>query len=326
MKYRFSKKLMALLIFVVMAFMLVGCDREKDDKKPLIVCSIFPEYDWLINVLGDRAGDFDIKLLLDKETDLHSYQPVAADIAAIIDSDVLIYVGGEADQWISEALSRNKIKKDKIVIKLLDELGENALSEELIEGMQHDVFDRNHDEEELDEHIWLSVENAIIASRVIADKIMEKYPEKDGIKASAEKYIGELTDLNQKYFEFSKVVGDDYIIVADRFPFIYLAKSLGLKYYAAFSGCSADSEASFKTVTFLADKLENAKIKNMFVLENSDTKLAKTISDTANVSAGRVYVLDSMQYITDRSRQSDYSYIKAMEYNLDILGKAFAGR
>lgn len=330
MKHSLLKKLLTCLLAVTFVMTICGCSKRRDEDRPLIVCSIYPEYDWLINVLGDEKDRFDIKLILNGETDLHSYQPVASDIAAIIDCDVLIYVGGEADRWIDEALLCEGSKKDRTVINLLEVLGERVLDEEHVEGMQESIFGHHHKEdedehshdEEPDEHVWLSVDNAIIFTKAIRDVLSSKYGELYDFGPNAETYISRLEELKGKYSDLALQI-DDYIIVADRFPFAYLADSLGLKYYAAFSGCSSDSEANFRTVTFLADKLNESKHKNVFILENSDKRLANSIISAAGAGSGRIFVLDSMQSISSEGKKSGYSYVKAMEYNLSVLKEAF---
>lgn len=320
------------LILIAGSCILTGCGSKKENKKPLIVCSIYPEYDWLVNVLGECKDDYEIRLILNGDTDLHSYQPVARDIAQIIDCEMLIYVGGEGDSWIEDALNSNKLPADKQIIKLLDEIGENALDEEIVEGMDdahgHDD-DGDDDEKELDEHIWLSVSNAELATKVISDRLGLISPEKaDVFSKNCEEYISKLEELNKGYKELAKVIAADeqeagakQIIVADRFPFRYLVDSLSLNYYAAFSGCSADSEASFRTVSFLAEKLKESSSKKLYVLENSDKRLAESIIKTSELDSVETLMLDSMQMASEMSKKADYCYIKAMEYNLQMLEK-----
>lgn len=312
-----KKKILTLLI-LLLALSLAACG-QKAKEKPLILCSIYPEYDWLMNVLGDEAKNFDVKVILDGDTDLHSYQPVARDIADIINCDLLIYVGGEGDAWIDEALSKNKQPEGKLVINLLEELGELALSEEVTEGMQEGLFS-HEEEEELDEHVWLSINNAIYSSKLIATSLAKLAPDRaTAFEANCQAYTDKLEALNKNYMALKEELSDQTIIVADRFPFRYLVNDLDLKYYAAFSGCSADSEASFKTVTFLADKLKETESKKLFVLENSDNRLAESIFTAADITDGQVLVLDSMQSKNGRPDGDEYSYFIAMENNYRVL-------
>ena len=56
--------------------------------------------------------------------DLHSYQPTAGDIANIADANLFVYVGGESDEWVDDALEE-KTNKDMKVINMMQTLGDD---------------------------------------------------------------------------------------------------------------------------------------------------------------------------------------------------------
>lgn len=318
------------LISIVLAAMLclaafAGCSGGSvaDDGKLNIVTTIFPEYDWVKNITNG-ADDVDIKLLLDNGADLHNYQPTAEDLVKISSCDVFIYVGGESDKWVDDAL-KDAVNKDMIVIDLLDELGAHAKEEEEVEGMQTEAEENEEEEEEpeYDEHVWLSLKNASTLCGKISDKLCEADEKNSDIYSkNTEEYLKSLSELDKKYQAVRDGAKYDTLIFADRFPFRYLTDDYNLNYYAAFSGCSAESEASFETVAFLANKLDELKLPAVMKIEGSDGKIAKTVIETSNRKNTEVLELDSMQSVTTSDVENGKTYLGIMESNLNVLEKA----
>ena len=322
-------------------------EAKTDDanKKFTVVCTIFPEYDWIRQLVGDKKDNYEITYLLDKGVDLHSYQPTAEDIAKIANCDLFVYVGGESDGWVNDALKESKNDKMQVV-NLLETLGKNVKPEEVVEGMQeedehdHDHDDKDHDdkdhdhedadhdhdheeETEYDEHVWLSLRNATALVNTLAEKLQTIDPEnKDYYAGTAADYTAKLGDLDSRYLATIKKAKVKTVLFGDRFPFRYLVDDYGLKYYAAFVGCSAETEASFETVAFLAKKTDDLKLKNVLVIENSDQKIAKKIVETTKDKNQNIVVLNSMQSITNEDIANGATYLSIMESNLKALASA----
>ena len=324
-------------------------EAKTDDanKKFSVVCTIFPEYDWIRQLVGDKKDNYEITYLLDKGVDLHSYQPTAEDIAKIANCDLFVYVGGESDGWVNDALKESKNDKMQVV-NLLETLGKNVKPEEVVEGMQeedehdhdHDHDDKDHDdkdhdhedadhdhdheeETEYDEHVWLSLRNATALVNTLAEKLQTIDPEnKDYYATTAADYTAKLGDLDSRYLATIKKAKIKTVLFGDRFPFRYLVDDYGLKYYAAFVGCSAETEASFETVAFLAKKTDDLKLKNVLVIENSDQKIAKKIVETTKDKNQNIVVLNSMQSITNEDIANGATYLSIMESNLKALASA----
>ncbi|MBO4506194.1 MAG: zinc ABC transporter substrate-binding protein [Lachnospiraceae bacterium] len=320
------RKSIAVLIVI---FMLAGCltacsgGAEKSGKKQ-VVATIFPEYDWVMNVLGDKAGDYDVTMLLDNGVDLHSFQASAQDIMKISSCDMLIYVGGESDEWIEDAIAE-AVNKDMVVINLLETLGDAVKEEEIVEGMEGEEEEEHEGEEEVeyDEHVWLSLRNA----EVIVNAIAGAFGSIDSANASvyssnAADYVGKLKDLDAKYAEAVQGASVKTVLFGDRFPFRYLTDDYGLTYYAAFVGCSAETEASFETVVFLANKVYELGLKAILTIENSDGKIAETIKNNSKNTDREIMVLDSMQATTSKDIKAGVTYLTIMEKNLEVLKKA----
>lgn len=217
------------------------------EKKISVVTTIFPQYDWTRAVIGDQAENFDLTILLDDGVDLHSYQPTVDDLIRLGSCDLFIYVGGESDAWVEDAL-KEAVNPDMIVIDLLDAMGDAAKEEEIVEGMEAEDEEGEDEEEglEYDEHVWLSLRNASVLTQTVADAIAEIDPENAEIyKANAAAYIEQLQALDAEYQAAVDGSAVKTLLFADRFPFRYLTDDYGLDYYAAFAGCSAESEASF---------------------------------------------------------------------------------
>ena len=293
------------------------------EKKLGIVCTTFPQYDWVRQILGDRVNDVDLTLLLDNGIDLHNYQPTAGDIIKIAQSDLFIYAGGESDGWVDDVLATAQNPSLKTV-NLLASV--EAKEEETVEGMQeeaHDHDEHDHDEIEYDEHVWTSMRNASVICDAIAETLEEMDPEnKEIYQTNAENYKAKLSTLDQKYQETVDTDRQNTLIFADRFAFRYLVDDYGLNYYAAFSGCSAESEASFKTVTFLAGKLDELGIKTVLTIEKSDDRIAQTVIENTKKKDQKILELNSMQSITSDEIKNGVTYLSVMEDNLKVLKEA----
>lgn len=309
-----------------------------------IVASIFPEYDWVMNILGENPADIETTMLLDKGVDLHSYQPAVDDILKVSACDLFIYVGGESDLWVKDAL-REAANPDMVVINLLDVLGDAAKEEELTEGMQDedhkadadgeektlqaDILSeingqgRDQGETEYDEHVWLSLQNAETFVNAIATAIASIDPENASVyENNAAEYCEKLSSLDQRFQDAVSKAPVKTLLFGDRFPFRYLTDDYGLTCYAAFAGCSAETEASFETITFLAQKLDELSLRYVMTTESSDQRIAETIIQNTKTKDQKILVLDSMQSVTSFDMQNGAAYLSIMESNLDTLTKA----
>ena len=325
------KKMIALLLALLMAVgMLAGCAKQNDDDtddtndKLRIVTTIFPEYDWVKAVLGDQADHADITMLLDNGVDLHSYQPTADDIVKISDCDLFLYVGGESEGWVEDAL-KNSANKDRKVINLLDVLGDSVKSEEVVEGMQeeeheHEEGEEHEHEEEADEHVWLSLKNAEVLVGTISNALQELDAENMEIYAeNADAYVKKLAALDAEY----QTVVDDAtrktVLFGDRFPFRYFADTYGLDYYAAFPGCSSESEASAKTLSFLIDKIKEEQIPVVFHTELSNEQMTDSICEA---TGAKKLLLHSCHNVSKDDFESGATYLSLMEQNVSALKEA----
>ena len=292
-------------------------------SKIKVISTIFPMYDWTREIIGNQKetnNNIDLTLLIGNGVDLHSYQPSIQDVAKISTADIFIYVGGESDAWVDDAL-KNKKNKDMVILNLMDILGDSVKEEEIIEGMEAEEECEDEDEEEIeyDEHVWLSLKNAKVICKAITDALCKK----DNANATVYKknlsaYTTQLDQLDAACSAAVKSSSKDTLIFGDRFPFRYLVDDYGLNYYAAFVGCSAETEASFKTVIFLANKINELDANYIFKLESGDGKLAKTIIQNSNKKNAQILILDSMQSVTSKQAQNT-SYLKIMNENLNVL-------
>lgn len=333
-----------LSVFALCAFS--SCKAKKIDTtgKLKVISTIFPEYDWFKNVAGEENPKIIHSLLIKSGIDLHSYQPSTKDMIDISDCDLLIYVGGESDEWIKKATA-NSTNPNQKVLNLMEILKDQVKEEELVEGMQaeeeeddedehHEEGEEHHHEEgeehhhhhdgeiEYDEHVWLSVKNAVIIVEAIKDTLCQMDSENAlTYQKNAEEYIAKLNALDAEYQAAFKNSNGKPLIFCDRFPFRYLTEDYKLPYYAAFLGCSTESEASFETVIFLANKLNELDINNVIIIENSADKIANTVIATAKRPSCNIFSLDSMQSTTLNDIFKGKTYIDTMKSNLEELKK-----
>ena len=325
------KKITALLLALFMLVgALAGCGKQNDTNqtdKLSIVTTIFPEYDWVREILGDKADNAEITMLLDNGVDLHSYQPTADDIVKISDCDLFVYVGGESDEWVEDAL-RNAANRNMKVINLLEVLGDSVKTEEIVEGMQeeeheHEDAEEHEHEEEADEHVWLSLKNAKMLVRVISKALQELDPNnKDIYAANADAYVKKLSALDAEYQAAVDAASNKTILFGDRFPFRYLVDDYGLRYYAAFVGCSAETEAGFETISFLAKRVDEWKLPCVLTIEGAQHKIAETVVRNTTAKNQRVLTMDSMQSTTSKDVKNGTTYLSVMEKNLSVLKEA----
>lgn len=359
------KKYIAGMAALVMLFtsMFSGASLA-EEKKVSVVTTIFPIYDWVREIVGDTEN-VEITLLLDNGVDLHSYQPTAQDIMKIATCDAFMYVGGESDGWVKDALAES-VNPDMVVVSLVDALGEDVRTEETVEGMQHEHEededheheededhehkedeDHEHEEDEdhgheedghdheaeVDEHVWLSLRNAEKLVTALAKALGEADPDNAAAyAANAEAYVGRLAALDAEYAAARANADFDTLLFGDRFPFRYLTEDYGLKYYAAFSGCSAESEASFETIAFLAGKVDELGLTTVLTIEGGQggaanqvhQGVAETVVQNTRAKDAKVLVMDSMQGTTGADAQGGATYLGTMEKNLEVLKQALA--
>ncbi|MBQ7766048.1 MAG: zinc ABC transporter substrate-binding protein [Lachnospiraceae bacterium] len=319
--------LIVLLCILCLTGVMTGCNTGNSaDDKITIVCTNFPLYDWTSRLLGESEAE--VILLLNNGADMHSFQPSAEEMIQIANCDMLVHIGGESDAWLEDALEANP-KEERIVVNLMDVLKEDVLEEQYVEGMQtehtheeENVCETEHDHNEAvsDEHIWLSLRMAVKSCGAIEKALCQLIPaEAEQIHNNSNSYYGELADLDQKYADMVANHADhNTVIVADRFPFLYLMEDYGLEYYAAFPGCSTESEADFETVVFLAEKVKEQENKVLFITESGTDTLANTVFDNINVT-GETAVLHSMQVVYQSDIEAGASYLGYMEENLAVL-------
>lgn len=343
MKTKIKKIIVVALLAMTMVLTACGGSVTKNNDKLKIVCTLFPQYDWTREIIGDN-DNIELILLCESGSDLHSYQPTADDIITISNCDMFIYGGGISDKWVEDTLKQAS-NKDMIVINMLDVIGDNAKKEEVVEGMEahehtHDDESSEHDEEVeeehsdsdhdhyldptgYDEHIWLSVSNAKLVCGEICTGLCKL---DDANKATYEdnltSYTSKLDELDGKYKAMVEEATFDTILVADRFPFRYLTSEYGINYYAAFVGCSSETEASFETVKFLANKTDELKLANIIVVDGSTQDVAKTVIESTSSKNQNILVLDSMQAVGKKRIDTGETYLTIMEGNLLVLSEA----
>ena len=333
MKNKITKILGITLSSLLIPFC-ASCNSTNSGDKMSIVTTIFPEYDWVMNVLGEKKDNADVTLLLDNGIDLHSYQPTPKDIVTISKCDLFIYVGGESDEWVDDAL-KQAVNKDMKVINLMETLGDAVKEEEVIEGMEEEDHDHDHEEGEehdheeeeeeveYDEHVWLSIKNAEVIVKEIGKSLADIDKENASVyTANVTSYVNSLKELDKKYADAVKAGSKDTLLFADRFPFRYLVDDYNLKYYAAFVGCSAETEASFETIKFLAGKVDELGLNVILKIESSDGGIAKTVKEATTNKNQTIMTMDSLQSASTKEYKAGRNYLSVMEQNLTVLKDA----
>lgn len=316
------KKLISVLGLSALLLNLTGCHVTQatqaiDNNKLNIVCTSFAEYDWTKELLGSHVEDINLIYLLNNGMDLHNYQPSAKDMITISECDVFIYTGGESESWVDDAL-REVINSDMQVISLMDIV--SVKEEEQKEGMQMDEQEQEENNLDYDEHVWLSVKNA----EIICDYISSVLCKIDSAHAqdyqeNLANYQEKLNNLDNNFSQMAEKSSVKTLIFADRFPFRYFADDYGFDYYAVFSGCSTETEASFETVLFLAQKIDELQANTIFKIENSSDAIAKSIIASTSEKNQNIINLNSMQSVNTEDIANGASYLSIMQENLNSL-------
>ncbi len=348
-----------LAMMLVMANVSTSSAIEEQAKKTQkdkieIVVTTFPIYDFVREIIGKGNTNFNVKIIIDNGIDLHNFQPSTEDIANISNADVFIYNGGESDLWVKKILTQ-AMNKNMKVISIMDSLGDKVKEELIVEGMEehshaghahhghkhnehkhhghkghshagHENCEHGHEHDETiyDEHVWLSLKNAVLIVKNISNELQAL----DSVNAAnyesnTKSYIDKLNELDVKHTKLLQRTRKKHMVLfADRFPFRYLMDDYGIAYYAAFPGCSAETEASFETVIFLAKKINELNLKNIFIIDNSTNNIAKTVIQSSNNKDANILSLNSLQTVTAKELEEGVSYLAIMEENLLKLHKA----
>lgn len=324
------KKIIACLMACFAVFAFSACSLNKSGapdskgKEPLkIICTNFASYDFVRQIVGDKA---EVTMLLKPGAEAHSYEPSPKDIQAIGKSDLFVYTGGDSDEWVDGMLS--SIDKSKLkTLKMMDTV--KLYEEEMSEGMQEEEHEHHHDDKdhhdgeegpEMDEHVWTSPANAIQIVKALTETISGL--DKDNAQTyqkNAEAYIAKLEKLDKDFHDVIDHAKRKEIIVGDRFPFLYFAKEFGLTYYAAFPGCSTDTEANPATIAFLVDKVKEDHIPVVFHIEMSNEQMSKAI---AEATGAKNELLNAVHNVSDEEFKKGVTYIDLMNHNVKVLKEA----
>ena len=287
-------------------------DTKKDDGKLNIVTTIFPPYDFAKNVGGEYVN---VSMLLKPGMESHSYDPTPQDIIKIQACDLFIYTGGESDEWVKDILESSD-RKPKKTLAMMDVC--ETVREETVEGMEKDEDDG--DEIEYDEHVWTSPKNAVNIT-VSIDSILKELDKShtDEFEKNTSEYKNKLSQLDGDFREIADNAKRKTLVFGDRFPFRYFADEYGLKYYAAFPGCSSETEPSPSTVSFLIDKVKAEKIPVVFSIEFSNGKVADTICES---TGSKKMTFHSCHNVTQEEFDNGVSYLSLMQGNVKALKEA----
>lgn len=320
------KKFVMIICAFCLAFMTACTSAEGasgQEEECSVVCTVFPAYDWTRTLLEQTQGAVSVQYLFDDGADVHSFQPGAEDYVTIAESDVFIYIGGNGSEWIHEALAQNP-NPDRIVIDLAEVEGMTLLQNLSAGHEEHEEHEHEeHEHEAYDEHIWMSLQNAVAAVDAIEDALVAKMPaDAERISSNKVSYIEALQTLDTEYRTMAETCEDAYVLVPDRFPFLYLTESYGISYDAAFAGCRTESEADFEMIIRLAELADENEVPVLLITEVSDGALAQTVNENTEHSEREILVVDSMQAVTAGMVAEGKTYLDTMKNNYDVLSKA----
>ena len=342
---RIQRLVMLVITLAITAAFLCSCtlpdyrtSNTDGNEKIQVLCTDFPQYDWARNIIG-RTDKIELSMLFKNGADAHSYQPSANDIIRITHSELLVYNGGASDKSIEDILDSSAQKTDRF--SCMNIVSDSILNEDdlhIEHGHDHEHEHEhehqhshehhhndgesadNEDYDESDEHIWLSIKRVQRICAALGEKFAQIDPDNaETYRSNANIYCMILDALDGEYTQTVNSAKKNDIIVADRFPFLYLAKDYGLNCHAAFPGCSAETEASFKTVVSLANELDELNLSYIVTTDNPTSETASAVIKASGRTDVQTVTLNSLQGVTDNDISNGLTYISAMTQNLDVL-------
>ncbi len=301
------KRLIAALL--CLCLMLCGCtaqpEKPHDETKLQIVCTSFPAYDFAREIAGDMA---ELTLLIKPGSEVHSYEPTPKDMIRIQESDLFICNGGESEQW-----AKTLVTPELNTIYMMDCV-------DTVEESADGIYNAEDGEPELDEHVWTSPLNAIKISKEICNALCKLDTDNaEAYKTNFTAYKAQLMALDREFRQVIKNSGKHTLVFADRFPMRYFALEYGLECYAAFPGCSSETEPSAKTVAYLIDRVREDKIPAVLYMEFSNQKMADVICEDTGCKKLPFY---SAHSVSAEQFEQGVSYLDLMRINLNSLKEA----
>lgn len=312
-----------IFLLLLCALLLGGCTAREmptdDDGRLRVVTTLYPYYDFARQIAGEHA---DITLLLSPGREAHSFEPTPLDAVTIARADVFLYNGGESEVWVDDMLDAagENIAVTRALMPYAD-----ALEEEYTEGMQgaHDEHEHEHDEHdeheelEYDEHVWTSPQNAKKLCAAICEALCEAdEAHADDYRANLDAYTARLDALDARFCALRENAMRDTLIVADRFPLLYLCREYDLDYRAAFHGCASDTEPSLATIKYLIDRVNDEHIPVVYAVDLSSADIADVVAES---TGAQVAYLWSGQTVSRADFDAEVGYLGLMERNLDAL-------
>ena len=319
MVYKRAFLCMILALLLLLSACGQSTEEDTDPDQLTVVATVFPAYDFARAVGGDLA---DVQLLLPPGTESHSYEPTPADILAVQECDLFIYLGGESDTWVETILESVELRGQ--TLRMVDCVP--LLEEETVEGMESYEEGHDHDHDEApglgevvgyDEHVWTSPKNAALITRAVGDKLAELDPANaDTYAANSADYAAQIEDLDREFADFFAGVEDRTMVFGDRFPLRYFAEEFNIDYYAAFPGCSTQTEPSAATIAFLTDKVREEHIPTVWYIEFSNHLVADSIAESAGVKTAMFHTCHN---VSADDLAAGATYVSLMEQNLETL-------
>lgn len=314
-------------LILIGAFLFSGCqaplEATEDSAELNVISTTFPGYDFARAVIGDKGT---VTMLLSPGEETHSFDPTPADIIDVENSDLFLYVGGESDDWVRNLLSSMDAGSMN-VLSLMDcvSLYEEESKDGMMESRGHEEHEEHDGEHEIeyDEHVWTSPQNAIVIVRAIEKEVCALDEENaDYYHENANLYVEELTKLDQAFREVVDESEHKVLLFGDRFPFLYFVREYGLDYYAAFPGCSSETEPNAATIAFLIDEGREEKIPVILKEKMSNDNIASAIAEE---TGSKVLSLYACHNIPAEDFENGETYVTLMEKNLVVLKEALKG-
>lgn len=308
------KKLLSALLCLLLCLTFISCTQKsgENDGKISIVVTAFPHYDF-VRQLTDGVENVEVKMLISPGSEVHGYEPTPSDILSVSDCDMFVYTGGESDTWVKEIL-KSTSNEHLVSVSFMKACEIDEVEEE------HEENGAHHHEDEADEHVWTSPKNAIVIASCLADTLCEIDKDNKAIyEKNKENFIASLEEIDEEFAKIKKDAKRNKIIVADRFPFYYLAKEYGFEYSAAYSGCASSTEPVANVVANLAKTVKEEEIPYVFTIEFSNQKIAKNVIDGSNA---KILTLHSCHNVSADDFEEGVTYCDLMRRNAENLRKA----
>lgn len=304
-----KKFISILLSAAVISGLFAGCSKKDDDGRLKVVCTLFPQYDFVRAIAGEKVK---AELLLKPGADYRNYTPDTDALSLIAGCDLFIYTNDYAEPWVPQKLDAIERKQAEVLNAC-----EGIIFDMNLDHEEHDDGDAAEHEHTYEPHVWILPANAAkMVDNITAVLCRMDSANAELYQTNTVAYKEKLTALDNGFRDAVQNGKRKIIIMGDRFNLQYFVMEYGLAYLAALSSCSEKSEPDDAVTAKLIDAVKAQGIPAVFYREMSDKKTAQKISAA---TGAQLLLFHTYSNISAQEAADGATFLSLMGGNLDNL-------